>query len=140
MKNIKKNKFCLPILGLRELTRVLQSRPILKKKSQKSLYFFCFKRRKKVLLKKSYTLSFSILGTRDSTRALQYSPFQNPGGVPRSWRSPNGRTEILVSNIGLKNKDDLTWKKRRKKIVCLFTYAGPMSKLVEPNQMILAFW
>ena len=30
--------------------------------------------------KKLYTLSFPILGGRNSTKALQYSPFQNPGG------------------------------------------------------------
>ena len=32
--------------------------------------------------KKCYSLSFPILGGRGSTRALQSSPFQNPGGVP----------------------------------------------------------
>ena len=31
--------------------------------------------------KKCYPLSFPILGGRDSTRALQSSPFQNTGGV-----------------------------------------------------------
>ena len=45
-------------------------------KSQKLLFFFF-----SFLLKKCYPLSFSILGGRDSTRALQYTPFQNPGGV-----------------------------------------------------------
>ena len=30
--------------------------------------------------KKFYPLSFLLLGGRDSTRALQSSPFQNPGG------------------------------------------------------------
>ena len=32
--------------------------------------------------KKCYPLSFPILGGRDSTRALQSTPFQNPGGIP----------------------------------------------------------
>ena len=40
------------------------------------LFFFC--------QKKSYPLSFPILGGRDSTRALQSSPLQNPGGVVRA--------------------------------------------------------
>jgi hypothetical protein len=34
--------------------------------------------------KKCYPLGFPILGGRDSTRALQSSPFQNPGGVVRA--------------------------------------------------------
>ena len=45
------------------------------KKSQKFEFFFWPK-------KKCYPLSFPILGGRDSTRALQSSPFKNPGGVP----------------------------------------------------------
>ena len=32
--------------------------------------------------KKCYPLSFPILGGRNSTRALQSTPFQNPGGYP----------------------------------------------------------
>ena len=63
--------------------------------------------------KKCYPLSFSILGGRNSTRALQSNSFQNPGGVPWAWRTKdegqrtNERTkEILVSNLGfyLKNQ------------------------------------
>ena len=47
--------------------------------SKKNLFLTKF-----VLLaeKKCYPLSFPILGGRDLTRALQSSPFQNPGGVP----------------------------------------------------------
>ena len=40
--------------------------------------FFCQKRKEK----KCYPLSFPILGGRNSTRALQSTLFQNPGGVP----------------------------------------------------------
>ena len=39
-----------------------------------------------------YPLSFPILGGRDSIRALQSSPFQNPGGVVQAWRRTNKRT------------------------------------------------
>ena len=45
----------------------------------------------------SNSLSFPILGGRDLTRALQSTPFQNPGGW---WSERDERTEILVSNIG----------------------------------------
>ena len=41
------------------------------------------------------------------TRALQSNPFQNPGGVAQALRSPDGRTEILVSNIGLRQVFEL---------------------------------
>ena len=52
------------------------------KKSQKSLIFTKKKLKKNNdLQKKSYPLSFPILGGRDSTRALQSSPFQISGGV-----------------------------------------------------------
>ena len=37
---------------------------------------------KKLITKKCNPFSFPILGGRDSTRALQSIPFQNPGGVP----------------------------------------------------------
>ena len=47
---------------------------------------------------KYYSLSFPILGGRHWTRALQSSPFQNPGGDPLSLteeeedgRSPDGK-------------------------------------------------
>ena len=73
-------------------------------KSQKSLknlferIVFCWG-------KKCYTLCFSILGGRDLTRALQYSPFSEFRGVAWSWRSKNrsrsSRTVLPLSNIGL---------------------------------------
>ena len=53
--------------------------------------------------KKSYPLSFPILGGRDLTRALQSNPFQiSGGGVVWAWRTEDeGQTkEILVSNFG----------------------------------------
>ena len=34
------------------------------------------------------------------TRALQSTPFQNPGGVARASRTKEKQTESLVSNIG----------------------------------------
>ena len=52
----------------------------------------------KVPKKKCYSHSFPILGGRDSTRALQFTLFQNPGGG--SPECDEGQTEILVSNIG----------------------------------------
>ena len=48
------------------------------KKSQ-NFENICFAEKKKK--KKCYPLSFPILGGRDSTRALQSTPFQNRGGV-----------------------------------------------------------
>ena len=39
---------------------------------------------KKCQKTKCFPLSFPILGGHDSTRALQSSPFQNPGGVVRA--------------------------------------------------------
>ena len=50
--------------------------------------------------KKCFPLSFTILGRIELTRALQSSPFQNPGGMPWAWRRTDKGTEILVSNIG----------------------------------------
>ena len=56
--------------------------------------------------KKSYSLSVSILGGRDWTRALQSSLFQNPEGYPerdggrRDGRRDGRTKEILVSNFG----------------------------------------
>ena len=57
--------------------------------------------------KKCYSLSFPIFGGCESTRALQSSPFQNPGGVAWAWQSRSSRssssswTVLLISNIGL---------------------------------------
>ena len=45
-----------------------------------TFFIFFFVCRKKE--KKCYPLSFTILGGHDLTRALQSSPFQNPGGNP----------------------------------------------------------
>ena len=42
-----------------------------------------------------------LLGGRDSTKALQSSPFLISGGVPWAWRRTNDQTkEILVLNLG----------------------------------------
>ena len=74
----------------------------------KKIIFFSKKnkilKQKKILQKKN-VIQYPILGGRDSTRALQSSFFQNPGGVPRAWRTKDERTdgrtkEILVSNLG----------------------------------------
>ena len=97
-----KEKILFSILGLSDLTRALQSSQILRKKIWKNVKnpkkntffpkkFFC------TFLfcqKKCSTLSFSIFGGRKSTKALQYSLFQNPGagggGSPEpDERSPN---------------------------------------------------
>ena len=43
-------------------------------------------------INKCYPLSFPILGGRYSTRALQSSPFQNPGGGPLS-KTDSERTD-----------------------------------------------
>ena len=52
------------------------------KTQQKKITFFPknLKMPKKIRRKKCHSLSFPILGVRDLTRALQSSPFQNPGG------------------------------------------------------------
>ena len=52
-------------------------------------------------VKKSYLLSFPILGGRDSTRAFQFSPFQNPGAVPWAWRRTDQWKSLCLTNIGL---------------------------------------
>ena len=60
--------------------------------------------------KKFSAISFTILGGRDSTRALQSSPFHNPGeGSPEPDEGGVQRTEILVSNIGYIYIKNLTW-------------------------------
>ena len=65
---------------------MLQSSPYQKYKNlEKSQNHFKKKKQKKTLLKKRrkkcYPLSFPILGGRNLTRALQSTPFQNPGAV-----------------------------------------------------------
>ena len=62
----KKNPLCFSILGLRNFTIFFLSKPC-------------------------YSLSFPILGERDSTRTLQSSPFQISGGVGQYKR--DGRTD-----------------------------------------------
>ena len=58
--------------------------PKITKNLKNSLFFkkkfldFFFTEKKK----KCYTFSFPKLGGQDLTRALQSTPFQNPGGVP----------------------------------------------------------
>ena len=73
---------------------------------------------KKKKEKKCYPLSFPILGGRDSTRALQPSPFQISGGVVRAWRTENkGRTNewtklSLLSNFRSKiSPSKLLWER-----------------------------
>ena len=57
-----------------------------------------FRRRKKILQEKFNTLSYAILGLRDSTRNLQSTMFQNPG----LYREPDTRRITnCESNIGL---------------------------------------
>ena len=56
--------------------------------------------------KKCYPLSFPILGGRDSTRALQSTPFQNPGGVVRAWRTKKNeerRKSLCLILIHIRN-------------------------------------
>ena len=48
--------------------------------------------------KKCYSLSFPLLGGRDLTRALQSTPFQNPGRVPWAWHTDGGRTDERKSS------------------------------------------
>ena len=113
-----KKKKCYPLsfptLGRRDSTRALKSSPFPKfeilEKSQKITFFlnfFIFEREKnaeKKIKKKCYPLSFPVLGGRDSTRALQSSPFQilGGGGYPGHDREEGQRTkkEILVSYLG----------------------------------------
>ena len=56
---------------------------------------FSFRRKQKC-----YPVSLPTLGGLISTRALQSTPFQNPGGVPWAWRRTDEQREILKSNIG----------------------------------------
>ena len=85
-----------PILEGRNLTRALQSSPFQKyknlEKSQKTLFFREKKCEEKQIRreKKCFPLSFPILGGCDSTRALQFSLFQNPGGSPERDRAVVG--------------------------------------------------
>ena len=49
---------------------------------------------KKTEEEKCYPVSFSILGGRNLTRALQSSPFQNPGEVAWAWQT-HGQTNSI---------------------------------------------
>ena len=76
-----------PILGGHNLTRALKSSPFQKyknlEKSQKTTLRKekkNWKKKKKIAKETCYYLSFPILGGRDLIRALQSTPFQNPGG------------------------------------------------------------
>ena len=73
------------------------------KKSQKITFFQkkknCWKKKKKSPKKKEkkcYPLSFPILGWRNSTRALQSSTFQNPGGGPLSMTNKGRRKSLCL--------------------------------------------
>ena len=114
VKKFVKRKKCyplsFPILGGRDLTRSLQYSPFQKyknvKKCQKITFFSFFSSFFLLNLfaekeKKGHPLSFPILRGRNSIRALQSSPFQNPGGVVQAWRTKEKKKEVLVSNIWL---------------------------------------
>ena len=72
--------------------KIRKSQKISKKIPFLSFVFFNFPKKKKC-----YTLSFSILGGRNSTRALQYSPFQISGGCSTSL-TKDGQTNKRKSS------------------------------------------
>ena len=70
--------------------------------SKNNVFFFKKsekRKEEKKCWKKCYYLSFLILVGRNSTRDLQSTPFQNPGGVPQVWQSPKDEG-IFVYNFG----------------------------------------
>ena len=85
-----------PILGGHDSTRAFQSSLFQKYKNLKISNHFFVKKKKKIKKlsekkkKKCYPFSFPILGGRDSTRALQSTPFQNPRGGPLSVTQQQG--------------------------------------------------
>ena len=85
-----------------KLSKIVKKSENLKKKLEKLLFFpknMKFLKIFFVVPPKCYPISFPILGVRDSTRALQSSSFQIPGG--EGSPEPDGQTEeFLVSNIG----------------------------------------
>ena len=90
-KNLNKSK------NLKKLLKISKNQ-FFSKKSETLKNIFLWQ-------KKCYPLSFPILGIRDSTRALQSSPFKSLGGLVQAWRrrtEDEGRRtkEILVFNIG----------------------------------------
>ena len=74
---------------------------------------------------------FPKLGARDSTRALQSSLFQNPGGVAWAWRS-RSKTGFLFSNFGWRqnnlvmiwfiNTNEIILSKSFKQYTSMFTF------------------
>ena len=70
-------------------------------KSQKSLLLKKLKNFEKKIFffagKKCYSLSFANWGDKSVTRAHQFSPFQNPGGVPWAWRSTSYYCTTVVA-------------------------------------------
>ena len=115
----KKISHRLSILGLRNSTTAFQLRPILRRKKvakyqrknwRKKKSFFLSSKNMIFLPKKCHTLSFSIFGGHNLTRALQER------GLTWSWQGTNKQmieqTEILMSNIGLnttKNMEKEFW-------------------------------
>ena len=52
--------------------------------------------------KKCYFLSFSISGVHDLTRALEFSPFKNPGCYPKRYRrTENGAGKSLCQILDI---------------------------------------
>ena len=94
---------------IQKLSKMLKKIDNLEKSLKKSFFssnyyfFFYLPEEKKLPEEKCFPLSFPVLGGRNLTRALQSSPFQNPGGgyPERDEGRTNERTkEIIVSNIG----------------------------------------
>ena len=83
--------------------------------------------------KKCYSLSFPILRGRHSNRALQSTPFQNPGGGGSLSVTDKGQTEILVSNFG--EKGETVCRKLAKSSRSTRNIPPPLSlPLLQPGQ------
>ena len=88
--NTENPALSLPILVGPDSTRALQSSPFQNYENLKKITFLQtnkkFKEKifkdKKIHIKKCNPLIFPILVERDLTRNLQFTPFQNPDGVP----------------------------------------------------------
>ena len=87
-----------------------QKNHLFSKKKKMKKKKFCQKKKKKKKRKKCYPLSFPILGGRDSTRALQSTPFQNPGGVPWAWHT---------KDEGRRTKDE--GRRKSSCLICQYT-------------------
>ena len=74
--------------------------------------------KKKKMLSKKNAILLVLLFEEISLRPELFSPppFQNPGGVPWAWRSP----EILVSNLGWMKKKTLRDRKRLPNYIWFF--------------------